>query len=105
MTITKRHKPKPTDLYDHPDSEFRRTHILLNKVFDAKGCKCRVEGHGTIPSPVIILYCKQHEAAPELGRALQDARSAGIIDDFGNPSSIERADDALQKAGLTRIAK
>lgn len=72
MTDAK-HTPEPTDLYDHPDSEFRRAHILLNKLFDAKGCKCRVEGHGTIPSPVIIDFCPLHAAGPTMFDALEKA--------------------------------
>ncbi len=56
------HVPKPGDAYDDEASEYRHAHVLLNKVSSMPACGCTVDGYGTLPHPVKIVFCPAHAA-------------------------------------------
>lgn len=64
-----------------------RDYPLMGKTLHLPPCGCTVDGAGTLPNPVRIVFCAAHAAAKEridaLERALRQAHACATMRDDG----------------------
>lgn len=58
------------------------THALLNKVVKFAPCGCKPDGAGNLPSPVRVVFCKQHKVAIETLREVYQQHECNPAENF-----------------------